>query len=424
MTASFGLTGIGTLLAAAAVMLALSAVTITGWSRLARLGGWAWPARASLFVGSQLSVVLVTALVLNNVFVFYQSWSELLGAHPRQDQPAASAGAIDARYGALFAADAKKGVGTVIPLAIPGLASGIHTNPGLVYLPPQYGDPAYRDRMFPVVELLDGFPGSPATWTHTLHLQSVLTALIATGRAAPFVAVMPEQNVASPRDTECVNVPHGPQVDTYLSRDVRAAAVHSLRVGSAGAAWTVLGYSTGGYCATDLTLRHPDLFNAAASLEGYNAPAHDGTTQHLFAADPAAVHEYTAGWLLQHHPSEASHLLVISSRGDHYSYRASLQLAREAAYYSKVSVSTLTLARGGHNFATVSSELPSALGWLSRYVATALAPIPTVDGMSPRLPATNPVHNKPTARPVRRGELTAGRAGSGRGRTGTGTRAG
>lgn len=398
MTNLFGLTSIGTLLVAITVMVGISAATIIMWGRLVRIGGWAWPVRTVLFATSQLAVVLVTALVLNNGFVFYQSWAELFGAHPRQDQPVVAAGKIDARYEKVLALNARKHLGTVIPLAIPGTVSGVRTSPGLAYLPPQYGDPAYRDRSFPVVELLDGFPGSPATWTHTLHVQNVLTGLINSGRAAPFVAVMPEQNVASPRDTECVNVKGGPQVDTYLSVDVRTAVRHSLRVDPV---WTALGYSTGGYCATDLTLRHPSLFSAAASLEGYNIPAHDSTTHHLFALDPSGIHDYTAGWILQHHPTEAGHLLLIASRGDHYSYRASQQLLRQAGYYSQVSVSTLILARGGHNFTTVSAELPSAFGWLSRYVPTALAPIPTVDGMAPAPAPAHPAHGPPLVRQVR-----------------------
>ena len=62
-----------------------------------------------------------------------------------------------------------------------------------------------------------------------LHVASVLDNLIDTGRAAPFIAVIPVQNVASPRDTECVDVVHGPQVEDYLTTDVRTAVLREFR---------------------------------------------------------------------------------------------------------------------------------------------------------------------------------------------------
>lgn len=97
-----------------------------------------------------------------------------------------------------------------MPLTIPGYGSGVRAQQASVYLPPQYSQPSYAERSFPVVELLDGFPGSPATWTGTLHVATVMDSLIASDRTTPFVLVMPVQNVASPRDTECVNVVGAP----------------------------------------------------------------------------------------------------------------------------------------------------------------------------------------------------------------------
>lgn len=382
MTSLFGLTGGGTAVLAVLLMLGLSVALLLSWERLRVLGRWSWAARAGLLGGAQLAAVLVTALLLNNVFVFYQSWSELLGAHPRAAQPSAPAGAIDSRLAATLKANAAAGVGTVTSLVIPGRRSGIRTGPALVYLPPEYGNPGYASRSFPVLELLDGFPGSPATWTRTLHLATVMNELVDSGRVAPFIVVMPVQNVASPHDTECVNVSHGPQVETYLTYDVRAAVTQQLRASQASSQWAVMGDSTGGYCASDLALRHPSLFSAAVSIAGYNAPAHDATTGNLFGSDPARAAAFSPSWLVQHQPGTPVHLLLISTRSDRTSYRSSQQLialARPPVY-----LSTLTLPRGGHNFATFAAELPAALGWVSRFVAPPLAPIPTVDGLTPQ----------------------------------------
>jgi len=377
----FGLTSTATLALAFAALCGITLGTLVGWGWFGRFGRGAWPARAASLVACQLAAVLVTALALNDNFVFYQSWAELTGSHPATQQPATAAGRLDARWRAATRADYLAGRGTLATLQVPGAGYRVPTLPATVYLPPQYGDPAYAQRRFPVVELLDGFPGGPATWVRRLHVASLLDSLIRSGRSAPFVAVLPTQNVASPWDTECVDVPGGPQVDSYLSSAVHDAVARSFRVAGAGSQWTVLGYSTGGYCATDLALRHPGLFSAAASLDGYNAPAHDGTTGNLFHRDPAAAREFNATWLIRQPVASPVRLLLVSTRTDLTSYRAVEQLSRLAAPSQQLD--TLVLPRGGHNFGTFAAELPAAFGWLSQWVATPLAQQPTVDGLSP-----------------------------------------
>jgi len=379
----FGLTGTGTLVLAVLLVMSLVVVTMMFWAPLSRLGWWRWPARAALLFAGQLAAVLVTALVLNNAFVFYQSWSELSGAHSSRSVPVSAVGGLDQRYRAQTTTAYRTGHGTLVPLPIRAVRGNVHTEPATVYLPPQYGDPAYANRRFPVMEVLDGFPGGPSTWTRRLHLATVLDSMIATGQAAPFIAVLPVQNVASPRDTECVNVVHGPQVDSYLSYDVRATVTTAFRVLTSGSQWTLIGDSTGGYCATDLALRHPGMFGAAASIAGYNAPAHDATTRNLFGNDPSLARFYSPSWLVRHRHRQPVplQLLLISTKVDRTAYHASLQLAATAR--PPLAVSTLTLPRGGHNFATFSAELPTALGWLSQWVGTPLAPVPSVDGLTP-----------------------------------------
>jgi len=372
-----GLTDLSTLVVAILLLLAITGATLALWGRLDRVAA-RWPLRVLMIGTCQLAAVLVTALALNNAFVFYQSWSELLGVHPRSDYSQLAVGSVDAGLHARLLADYRAGRGTVISLPVPGTRSGVHTGPAPVYMPPQYGDPAYANRSFPVLELTSGFPATPNTWFRVLHVDSELNYLIDTGRSAPFIAVVPVQNVASPRDTECVNVVGGPQVDSYLSYDVHAAVEHAVRADSQ---WTVLGDSTGGYCAADLLLRHPDLFTAAVSIAGYDAPAHDATTGNLFGNRPALAALYSPLWLLRHRPQPDLHLLLITTRADRYPTRAALQLA--AAARPPFQLSLLTLPRGGHNFGTFAAEVPVGVSWLSRYVSAPLAPLPTVDGLSP-----------------------------------------
>jgi hypothetical protein len=386
------LTGTATAVLAVLVVIAVAVATVALWSRLDRFGPARWPLRLAMIGSCQLSAVLLTALLLNDTFVFYQSWSEVFGLHPTQGRPAAAAGALDASLAGVLAEHALSHQGTTIPFSFAGPSTGIHAGPGYVYLPPQYGDPDYAQRNFPVVELLDGFPGSPSTWVHAMHLSSVLTGLINSGRSAPFIALLPDQNVAYPRDTECVNLPGGLQVDQYLTQDVRADAERAFRVAREASQWTVMGDSVGGYCASDLAIRHPGMFGAAVSIAGYNAPAHDSTTQNLFGADPSLANQFSPLWLVQHRRAPNLHLLLISTRSDHTAYRATQQMI--AADRAPLQLATLVLPRGGHNFATFVSELPPAFGWLSRFVSWPLAPLPTVDGLGP-VPITPPQRRAP-----------------------------
>ncbi len=376
-----------TVLAAALLVVLISAATILLWNRLPRT--IRWPGRIGLLGLGQLAAVLLTAVLVNDNFVFYQSWSELLGRqHPAQSRPAALPGSRDAGLRPLLYRDFLAGRGTLTSLSVAGVRSGVPTQTALVYLPPQYGDPAYADRSFPVVELLSGFPGGPRTWVRQLHVSSVLDTLITTGRAAPFIAVIPEQNIAAPRDTECVNVVGGPQVDSYLSYDVRMATLRAFRTASSGTQWTLMGDSTGGYCAADLAFRHPEMYAAAVSIAGYDAPARDSTTGDLFGGNRQLAHSYSPLWMLQHRPAPDLALLLISSRPDLTARRAAEHMV--AAVRPPLRLAVLTLPRGGHNFATFAAEIPSGFSWLSRFVAAPLAPLPEVDGLVPHWVSTQP----------------------------------
>ncbi|MEO7288406.1 MAG: alpha/beta hydrolase-fold protein, partial [Jatrophihabitantaceae bacterium] len=375
------LTGAPTVCLAVLALLASSTLLLVGWSQLRRLRWGCWPARLSLLAASQCCAVVLVALLVNDQFAFYQNWAELLGSHPRQGQPAIAEGQQDARLHGLLLANFHAGRGTLVSMPVPGVRSKVHAAPATVYLPPQYGDPAMANRSFPVVELLSGFPGGPASWLRDLHVRQLLDSMIKHGQSAPFIAVIPVQNVASPRDTECVNVLGGPQVDSYLSYDVRTATARAFRASAAGSQWTVLGYSTGGYCAVDLSLRHPGMFSAAVSLAGYNAPAHDRSTGSLFGHRPWLARAFSPIWLVEHGKLAPQHVLLVATKADPVSLYEARQLAGQNR--SPVQMSVLALPRGGHNFATFAAELPTGIGWLSRYVATPLAPIPTVDGRSP-----------------------------------------
>jgi hypothetical protein len=76
-----GLTDASTLVAAFALLAALTVATLMSWGRLDSLTRWRWPIRVSMLVSCQVLAVGAAGLSLNRTYDFYVSWSELLGQH-------------------------------------------------------------------------------------------------------------------------------------------------------------------------------------------------------------------------------------------------------------------------------------------------------------------------------------------------------
>ena len=151
--------------------------------------------------------------------------------------------------------------------SLPGKLSGDNRQ-GLVYLPPQYGESRYARVRFPVAELFHGSPGTPLAWSSVLHISQVADSLLAKHLIGPMVLVMPSINGSGHDYQDCVNGP-GVNDETYLTKDVRADVFARYRVSHDPFEWGVAGYSSGGYCAANMSLRHPGSFGAAAVINGY-----------------------------------------------------------------------------------------------------------------------------------------------------------
>ncbi len=151
-------------------------------------------------------------------------------------------------------------------------------NPAYVYLPPQYFQPQYARQRFPVIVALSGYPGGTFLLAQHLRVPQTAAALIRAGRMQPTVIVMLRPTIAPPRDTQCVDVPDGPQAETFFTREVPDALRSHYRVGHDPGGWGVLGYSSGGSCALQLVHAAPaDVHlggRALARLPGRQRPHH------------------------------------------------------------------------------------------------------------------------------------------------------
>jgi enterochelin esterase-like enzyme len=237
--------------------------------------------------------------------------------------------------------------GTLWQGVIPNPFSSVRMRPAVVYLPPRA---APRGR-YPLVVLLHGFPGSPWQFTSGLRLAQTADELIASGKAPPFVALMP------PAGDIWHGAWTGPWERYLLERVLPWAAAH-LPVARVRAQWTLGGLSAGGYGALDIGLRHPLLFGTIEAWSGYFVPLREDAVPvaELASHAPAVLVRGEAPLLRR---LGTRFYLSAGTTGDRATARAtrafseelrSLQLAHE-----------LLLAPGGHDGAFWRRQLAPAL---------------------------------------------------------------
>ena len=308
-------------------------------------------------VSGLLAIVLSATAgiaIVNDYYAYYQTWSQLSA-----DFGGSYSGFTSAPIAARTVPE--RGHGRVEVVTLAGARSGISRR-GLVYLPPQYFQPAYAHTVFPVVELLRGTPGTPRNWVEQLHVAHVLDHLVATHRMGPVVAVMPTMSVGSHFE-ECVDAP-GALDDTYVTQDVRTDVQARYRVSRDPAEWGVAGYSSGGYCAANLALRHRSLWGAAGIMDGYFRPG-DGPAAAALHFDHAAeaandplleARELASGV----HPLPS--FWVMAGTGDSGDYAGAKAFLR--ALHGVEAVPLHREPSATHNFTAWRSADPTMLSWM------------------------------------------------------------
>lgn len=349
-----GLTGwpllilVGVLTVVAPVLVAITSrrtAPSSGVSRVLRTLG-----RFLAVLGCQVLAVSLTFLAVNHSFVFYSSWGDLLGT-PTSPTSITTANLV------------RPGNGRVEVFQVNGAASKASAQV-LIWLPPQYDDPAYAKTSFPVTMMLPGQPGTPeATFAH-FDFATNATQAIRNQGVKPFIAVFPPLMTNPPRDTECTDIPNGPQAETWLATDVRNAVLTHARATSDPRLWSVMGYSTGAFCAAKLLLRHPNTYLAAAGFAGYYQPVTDHTTGNLFGGSKTRYNQNSPLWLYGQKKLAAGHkMLLISGRKDAASWPETQKMLQ--ATRGDPSVSSLIFATGGHNYRNYRDSMPQVLQWLA-----------------------------------------------------------
>ncbi|MBY8877549.1 alpha/beta hydrolase [Actinacidiphila acidipaludis] len=335
------------------------------WNRLPGPRGVRIAGRLGMVLVSQAAAVLAVLIWVNNTYGLYESWSDLMGDNGQVRMDAAGPGnaGVPADPAVATQTEFAPGKDGVLATVATGPRSHV-TGTVLVWLPPQYDQPAYRHTRFPVVELLPGYPGSPGAWFGAMGVGRELTSLIAEHRAAPMILVAPKMNVLGRVDPGCADLPHGARTSTWLGTDVPQLVRRHFRAEAGARHWAIMGYSAGAYCAANTALHHARTFHAVVSLSGYNAPE-----ARLVTRDPAlarANNPYLELRAAKHQPDLV--LLMAGSYQDSDTVYAARTLL--SVLHHPGPSRLLTIQRGGHNTQVWRSMLPTALGWLSEQIAT------------------------------------------------------
>lgn len=351
-------------------------------------------------------LLLGAAAWANDHYGLYRSWRDLAGVHSPDLVAIKDPGAVAAAV-APTAAKAGAKRGTLLELDIPGGNSGVQPRRAFVYLPPQYRDPLYASTTFPVIEAFQGSPGRPSDWILGLHLEQEMDRAINVGAMQPAIVVVPDTNGGLARSLECTDTADGKNSETFLVRDVRGWLGQNFRVRPGR--WVAIGYSTGGYCALDLALRHPTAYASAISLDGYIHAISDRYARGLWKSAQDKL-EHSPDWWVLNRPPQKVDIYLLAGRDDagsvHDATRLWDLLGRTG--WRRPRDMIVFQDRGRHTFPAWQAALPGALQWAlpgrnaAPPVASALAPVAPAPRYAPRPSPRATPRRSPTASPAPR----------------------
>lgn len=356
------------------IIMAIAMIGVTVWlmPKVSGRGLKQVLARLGLLTACQLAIVLALSAGINAYFIFYTTWGDLLGT----DNAGAEIGGGRVPGGQVAKALPRKisphgaGLGFRKPdrdgqleqVTINGATTGLRSD-GYVYLPPQYFQPQFSKQRFPIVVMLTGYPGHPNNLIDRQEVPKLAMQDIKSGKVPPTVYAFLQATVAPPRDTECTNVPGGPQVESFFAQDVPTSLSSTYRLATTARGWGVMGQSTGGYCAAKLAMMHSDRFSAAGMLSPHFRAPKDGTTGDLYGGSKAVRNDNDMIWRLEHLPPPPVAMLIAGTKKEtaHAQQSKFASLIRPPAQ-----VVTAFLPDGGHNMRTFRRLTPVVLRFLGR----------------------------------------------------------
>ncbi|MFC5722959.1 alpha/beta hydrolase [Streptomyces gamaensis] len=370
-----GLTSQTFLIVLVLIATAVSTLVLWLWPRAGKKGLLAWASRLGLLAVTQLSILSVLLVVANKEFGFYNNWNELLGKNSSKQE--LQQGQEGGKREPLLKVQGQESIGLKGPkekagqvdrIEIRGAVSGLRMD-GYAYLPPQYFQKEHEKDRFPVVVTITGQPGVSKNLITQLKVPQAASDAIMKKEIRPTIYILVRPSVVADRDTNCTDVPGGPQALTFFNQDLPLAVSEAYRASDTPGSWGAVGNSTGGYCALKLPMTNPARYGAGAGLSADYFARQDRATGDLYDGSKKYKNEADLIWRLENMPPPPVSLLLSSSKQGEENYGPTLKFAEKAKAPTRVT--KLIREEGGHNFQTWREEYPVVLRWLDKELAAA-----------------------------------------------------
>jgi S-formylglutathione hydrolase FrmB len=128
----------------------------------------------------------------------------------------------------------------------------------IVFLPPSYG--AEKSRRYPVVYALHGYSIGAEQWSGEIHVPQTIEGAFAQG-ANEMIVVLPDSKTGHNGSMYSSSVTTG-DFERFVAHDVVAYVDSHYRTMSDRSSRGLVGHSMGGYGATRIGMKHPDVFGA------------------------------------------------------------------------------------------------------------------------------------------------------------------
>jgi len=128
----------------------------------------------------------------------------------------------------------------------------------IVFLPPSYAKE--KSRRYPVVYALHGYSIGAAQWAPEIHVPQTLEGAFAQG-AQEAIVVLPDSKTVHNGSMYSSSVTTG-DFERYVSDDVVAWTDAHYRTIPRRSSRGLVGHSMGGYGATRIAMKHPDVFGS------------------------------------------------------------------------------------------------------------------------------------------------------------------
>jgi enterochelin esterase-like enzyme len=128
----------------------------------------------------------------------------------------------------------------------------------IVFLPPSYSKE--KSRRYPVVCALHGYSIGAEEWAHEIHVPQTLEGAFAQG-AREMIVVLPDSKTAHNGSMYSSSVTTG-DFERFIAHDVVNYVDAHYRTIPERASRGLAGHSMGGYGATRIGMRHPDIFGS------------------------------------------------------------------------------------------------------------------------------------------------------------------